>query len=180
MAKSRHSDFDDFVKRQQPSAGVLSGTGDVAVDWNKERDEWLDHLDALYAKIGVFLKEYIDDGSIRVEFDKISLVEEDIGSYSARAMKVYIGRQEIDLTPVGTLFIGLKGRVDITGSAGRSRLLLVDKDIANPQSLFGGKPGVLRQPVEWTWKIASAPPATRFIELSKDTLFQVLMEVSNG
>lgn len=179
MAKSKHSDFDDFVKRQQPPAGILSGAGDV-VDWNKEREEWLGYLDALYAKIRLFLKEYIDDGSIRIEFDEISLIEEDIGSYSARAMKVYIGRQEIDLVPVGTLFIGLKGRVDVTGSAGRSRLLLVDKNATTPQSLFGGKPGVLRQPIEWVWKIASTPPATRFIDLSNDTLFQLLMEVSNG
>ena len=34
--------------------------------------------------------------------------------------------------------------------------------------------------IEWAWKIVSRPPAMQFIELNKETLFEMLMEVSNG
>jgi hypothetical protein len=179
MGKPTHTSFDDFVKRQQPPANMLTNA-EADVDWDKERNEWLGYLDTLYATIAEFLQEYINDDSIRLQFEQVTLNEEDIGSYIARVMEIYIGRQEITLMPVGTLFIGLKGRVDILGSAGRSRLLLVNKDAETPQELFNGKSGAATRKVEWAWKIASAPPAVRFMELNKVSLFQVLMEVSNG
>jgi hypothetical protein len=34
--------------------------------------------------------------------------------------------------------------------------------------------------IEWAWKIVSRPPAMQFTELNKETLFELLMEVSNG
>jgi hypothetical protein len=43
-----------------------------------------------------------------------------------------IGRQEITLTPVGTLLFGSKGRVDVEGPAGRTRLVLVDQQSVRP------------------------------------------------
>ena len=50
----------------------------------------------------------------------------------------------------------------------------------------GGSPTPSPEPtlspkeIEWAWKIVSRPPAMQFIELNKETFFELLMEVSNG
>jgi hypothetical protein len=103
-------DFDDFVKRQQPTAAETK-----PIDWAKQRDEWLQHLRQLYDQIETFLAEYLESGEIKRDYRDITLNEENIGSYKARQMVLNIGRQEITLTPIGTLLIGAKGRVDVVG-----------------------------------------------------------------
>jgi hypothetical protein len=104
-------------------------------------------------------------------------------------MIIHIGRQTILLTPIGTFLYGTKGRVDVEGSAAKSRFILVDKDAVRNISwrpISGFDPNRPQRNVEepkkidWTWKIASAPPVVRFIDLNKESLFQMLLEVSNG
>jgi hypothetical protein len=34
--------------------------------------------------------------------------------------------------------------------------------------------------IKWAWKIATVPPVIRYLELTRDSLFQLLMEVTNG
>ncbi len=70
--------------------------------------------------------EYIRKGEIKSEYRDITLNEENIGSYIARQMILRIGRQQVTMTPIGTMLIGAKGRVDVVGSAGRTRLVLVN------------------------------------------------------
>jgi hypothetical protein len=184
MAKAKNNDFDEFVKRQ----GALAEA--ETVDWDKEREEWLGDLDALYSKIEAFLKEYVAKGSIKLDFEEVQLNERSIGIYNARKMIIHIGRQQIGLTPIGRSIIGAKGRVDVEGSAGKARLLLVDKDATSATSLVKVTVIDPKRPsksdkqaskdIEWTWKIATSPPVMAFLELNKDSFFQVLMEVSNA
>ncbi|MGA3259493.1 MAG: hypothetical protein ABSE35_11480 [Bryobacteraceae bacterium] len=181
-----NSDFDAFVKREQTAATAE----EERVDWAKERDEWLGHLKELYEQTESFLANYIGTGQIKVNYRDIQLDEENIGSYSARQMILKIGRQEITMTPVGTLLIGAKGRVDVVGPAGRARLVLVNSEASSPPTIkvrvsIGGKPeppAVAAPPkqIKWGWKIATSPPTVRYIELTQDSLFQALMEVANG
>jgi hypothetical protein len=184
MATLKNKDFDEFVKRQQPLSEA------ERFDWIKRRDEWLGDLKTLYSKIEAFLKEYVDNGSISLDYKEHRIIEENIGAYESRLMIVRIGRQEITLRPIGTFLIGSRGRVDVEGSAGRAKLALVDKDAASMRSankvrILG--PGEPRPPaeeapkhIEWTWKIVTPPPAVAFLELNKDSFFQLLMEVSNA
>ena len=189
--------FKDFVQRQQQPR-----SGDEAIDWSKERDEWLDHLQQLYERIEEYLDEYIKGGTIKLRDSLIELNEENIGAYKAKRLVIAIGAQEIVFTPVGTRLIGSKGRVDVEGSAGNSRLVLVDKNLTYSRQMFrvtvtdngvtastfppGGKPRLSPElapspnEIEWAWKIVSRPPAMHFTELNKETLFEMLMEVSNG
>jgi hypothetical protein len=136
---NRNGDFDAFVKDQQSAA-----LDDGPVNWENERDEWLIRLDGLYETIESFLAKYIESGEIKLDYSQISLNEENIGSYAARRMILKIGRREITLTPVGTLLIGVKGRVDVVGPAGRTRFVLVNSEASRPQIKvtvsIGGKP----------------------------------------
>jgi hypothetical protein len=183
---ARTADFGAFVKRQQ--ALSVSPEGE-RVDWAKEREDWLRRLRELYEQIESFLEQYARTGEITLTYREIELNEENIGSYRARQMILKIGRQEITMTPVGTLLIGAKGRVEIAGPAGRTRLLLVDSEASGPVPRLtvriGRKPD--RPPeeaeprrIKWTWKIATSPPSIQYVELTQESLFQALMEVVNG
>ncbi len=178
------TDFGAFVKRQQSKAAQ-----DKKVDWAKERDNWLAHLKGLYDQTEFFLAEYVKTGEIKLRYRDIELNEENIGSYRARQMILRIGPQEITMTPVGTLLIGAKGRVDVVGPAGRTRLVLVNSEASGPvikvTVSIGGRPETpapvaAPNKIKWAWKIATSPPAIRYIELTEDSLFSALMEVVNG
>jgi hypothetical protein len=72
-------------------------------------------------------------------------------------MILKIGRQEITMTPVGTLLIGAKGGVEVVGPAGRTRLLLVSSKASGPTPAVETPP----KKIKWAWKIAtSAPPSS--------------------
>lgn len=183
-------EFDAFVKRQHE-------TGEV--DWDHERDEWLAHLEALYSKIESMLSGYTSSGKINIRYKTIELNEEDIGSYQARQMVLRIGRQEVDLVPAGTRFIGFKGYVEVTGSAGKARLALANKgrqstlpEVAIGVGIITPRTRELEKvqtrsayvpsnaKIEWVWKILPRPPGRELVEVTRESLFQLLMEVTNG
>jgi hypothetical protein len=179
------NDFDEFVKRQQEAA-----SGIASMDWDGERKEWLDYLDKLYKKIESLLHKYISSGQIQLGYSPVELNEENIGSYAAKQMVLKIGPKSVVLEPIGTLLIGSKGRVDIIGPAGRAQILLVDSRASGPRSLVhvrvgvGGKipnpPIESRREIDWAWKIVTRPPERSFIEITQQSLFQLIMEVANG
>lgn len=177
------TDFDAFVRRQAALAK------DHRVDWAKERDEWLGYLKLLYDQIESFLAKYIQRGEIKIEYRDTPLNEENIGDYSAREMVIRIGQQVATITPVGTLIIGSKGRVEVAGPAGRARLVLVDRRSSGPRFRVDVKVAAGREPAKaptqeediiWTWKIATSPPSMQYIELTQESFFQMLMEIANG
>lgn len=181
-------DFNSFVQRQQQKA-----TEEQAIDWNKEKQEWLEYLEKLYTDIESYLADYIAAGSITLKSSTIELNEENIGTYQAPRLFINIGAQQISLTPIGTLLIGTKGRVDVEGSSGTARLILVDRNATAPRIVSRvtvvGPNGVVTthsssdsppETIDWTWKIVTKPPIMNFIDLTKETLFEMLMEVSNG
>lgn len=178
-------DFDEFVRRQQAGATDESG-----INWDQQRDEWLAHLGALYARVEVLLKKYTSSDQIQLTYRPIRLNEDNIGSYAAKQMVLRIGRKEVNLVPVGTLLIGSKGRVDIEGPAGKAQIILVDSRALTAASLVRvtvGTGGALSLPpkkgtekIEWAWRIVTPPPERRFIEITQEALFQLIMEVANA
>ncbi len=183
--RTENKTFDEFVSRQ-----LEADSETASIDWGKEREDWLLHLRRLYKMVESFLSKYVSAGQIRLEYRPINLNEERIGSYSAEQMILRIGRQEVDLVPIGTLLIGSKGRVDVIGPAGKAQLLLVDRTAPGPKSLIkvtigvGGKlpvpPSKPTSDIEWEWRIVTRPPERRFIEITQESLFQLIMEVANG
>ena len=147
-------------------------------------------MDGLYASVESFLEKYLSTGQIKREYVMVTLNEENIGPYRAKKMVLRIGPQQVELVPVGTLLIGSKGRVDVVGPAGVAQLLLVDKRASGPGSLIhvrvgaGGKlpelPTRNPQQIEWEWRIVTRPPERRFTEITQQSFFALIMEVTNG
>lgn len=181
MPKVTTKEFEEFVKRQKSSA-----VAEPPVDWDKERRDWIAHLDWLYKRVESFLRKY----KIDIEYRETELFEENLGTYPVRTMIIHIGRQMINLTPVGTRLIGSKGRVDVDGPYGKAALVLVDKDAASPRPRVRVRimdPKEKVQPeienekkIEWVWKIATRPPAIQYIDLNTESFLQLIMEVSNA
>jgi hypothetical protein len=180
----KNAAFDEFVKNQQEDAHS-------AVNWDAIRDEWLRRLDELYGQIRGFLKEYIDAGEIQLETSPIALNEENIGSYTAQQLTLKIGRKEVRFQPIGTLLIGSRGRVDVIGAGViEARLVLVNNQFTRASDMsrvpinFAEELPDLpkKQPsnIDQAWKIVTRPPDRRFIELTQETLFKMIMEVANG
>lgn len=181
-------DFAKFVASQQDAA--QDPTNGAPIDWAEVRDQWLKDLDSLHSQIIDFLKEFAAAGSIRYSFTDVRLTEENIGTYIARGMDIGIGRQHVFLEPIGTLLIGVSGRVDAVGSTGRAQLVLVDERVKSAADLIsvgvGAKGRALplappaKQPVLWVWKIVSREARRSFVELDKESLFELLMEISGA
>ena len=177
-------DFAEFVKSQQES------TEETQTNWIAMRDEWLGRLDFLYSQVLEFLKDFIAARSIQYSFTEIELNEENIGAYSARRMNLRIGRQTIYLDPVGTLLIGSAGRVDAVGPGGRrAQLVLVREGAKSIGDLIRVRVGAdtdafasqpVSQPISWVWKIISQDARRTFIELDRDSFYELLMELASA
>ena len=181
------SDFDAFVKRQQTEQQEAA-----AFDPKEQLNEWLGYLDALYKQIAGYLQTYITSGAAQIEYRDIPLNEEFIGIYTAREMILKIGRSTVTFTPIGTMLIGTKGRVDVQGPVGTARLSLVNKQVTTARQLVrvtvrrpGDPPPAPPSPeaikqIEWAWKISTPPPEMKFIELTQETFFDIILAVANA
>jgi hypothetical protein len=185
MAKSS---FDEFVARENASAAAES----TEINWGQQRDEWLAYLDRLYALIEDYLQTYFASGQIDHFYREVELNEESIGTYTARELVLKIGRQEIAFKPIGTLLIGMKGRVDVRGPAGSATLVLVNSRATGVRSLIqvtvrvAGRPQPPSPPptppveITWEWRIFGRPPEGLFLPLTRESLFDLIMEVANA
>ena len=178
-------DFKAFLEKKE-SAERQEGS---AVDWKKEKDEWLDCLDHLYSQITDILTPY---SQIKISYTSIWISEEFIGRYKARQMTLSIGRDTITFRPIGTNLIAAKGRVDVTGRNGKkARLVLVDAKAKKPSDQIkviisfpgqGPKSPEKREEddVLWTWRLVTAPPRQQYVEINQKTVFSMIAELSDG
>ena len=181
--------FTRFVERQQ-------SPDETGPDFYiTQREEWLSWLNQLHSHVEAFLKEYIERGEIEVIYNPVELLEDDIGTYVANQMTLRIGRKRVTLDPVGTLLIGSKGRVDVRGPAGSGQLLLVNEVHKGASDMIKFRVHIHKEgeklpsaplheenvpPVAWAWRILSRDAKFRFCELTKESFFDLLMEVANA
>jgi hypothetical protein len=181
------SEFDAFVQQQQTDPEKVAD-----FDPKQQLQEWYDYLDLLYKKITVFMERYVNANTASIAYDLITLTEDFSGSYSIRRMLLKIGRSTITFTPIGTMLIGSKGRVDVQGPHGGARLTLINKKVSHARQLVsvrvsrpGDPPPALPtvedvRKIEWEWKIMTPPPEMRFIELTDEAFFNMILTVANA
>ena len=157
------------------------------INWLKKRDDCLAKLNELYADIESWLKN-LEKDVVSVNYVDKEINEEYIGIYNARKMILRIADEQVVLDPVGTLLIGAAGRVDMTGKNGQVKLVLVPASATGSQIRVQtkideeyeediDKSKVGNGNEEIVWKIATPPPAIRYIELDPDSFSDALLEV---
>ncbi|MCI2078976.1 hypothetical protein ACWM9A_12550 [Acetobacter pasteurianus] len=184
-----NEEFSQFVKNKNQKKQE-----EINFDPKKELEDWKRNLKELYEKIEGFLSSYIADGSIKIEHSNIHLTEDQIGSYEVQNSIITIGSEKVTLTPVGTLLVGTKGRVDVEGGSGTSRLVLINKKITRPEEMIRisvqvippsghiqktEEPTPIQEDIQWVWKIVGRYPHLHFIDLNKENFLKLLMEVNN-
>lgn len=179
------TEFDKFVQRKNAEEDVVP-----AFDPKRRLDEWIHYLRVLYNTVNEFLAPYIEGGTAQTEIRDISLNEEFSGPYTVQQLLIRIGNSTITLCPIGTMLIGSKGRVDVQGPRGIMRLVLINKNVTHARQLISvristpGAPPLPPQPnsdqIEWTWKIATPPPEMKFIDLTADNFFDMILSVADA
>ena len=175
--------FDDFVNQQH----TMAGDTERSVDWPRQLDEWKRFLEQFNDLVKEFLREYIEQGKMRIEYVAKQIHEQYIGRYEVQAISIVIGNNKVYLDPIGTNLIAAKGRVDMNGPSGTVRFVLVPKDSNAPAIRVRIHDGVgpihdevPQEVTEWTWKISTPPPQIRYIELEEELFRDAVMEVVNG
>jgi hypothetical protein len=188
LMASSDEEFENFVRRvaseKDPFRPPTRFADRVA--------KWQTSVGELYAAIESYLAEQVSRGTVRFTYTDIELNENYIGTYGLQKLLIEIGTQHIRLVPVGTIVIGGRGRVDVIGSVGSSRLILIDEAVRRPEDLIRVKihpdpeegsessPAVAAVEKNYVWKIATSPPAVRFTSLDKGSFLDMLLEVSNA
>ncbi|RKZ53318.1 MAG: hypothetical protein DRR16_26500 [Candidatus Parabeggiatoa sp. nov. 3] len=147
------------------------------VDWLSQRNEWLRYIELFYDRVLKWLVHYIEQGKIQVTRRNITLNEDNIGSYCTEKLILKLANKEVSLTPIGTVLIGSKGRIDMSSSAGEVKFVLVEKDSKGPSMQEANEK--LANSLEWKWKISTSPPSIQFIELNEESFSDALLEVLN-
>jgi hypothetical protein len=181
-------DFRDFVEKNSQEQKTTE-----RIDWSKQREEFLSHISRLYLEIQGFLKEFIDSGKIVMKPSDISLSEEFVGSYKAPRMTILIGNKEVTLTPIGTNLIAAKGRIDMKGRNGIVvKIVLVDsrmkglRDHIKASTRMAGAAEIAEPKteaestqIEWKWRLLTAPPTSKYLEMNESNFLEALMELAH-
>lgn len=171
-------DFEDFLDSHKESAV------EQPIDWDLQKQEWLDFIKQFYSCVSLWLEPYVKNEKIKLDYKKIELTEDYIGRYETQVMVIEFAKQQITLTPIGTLLIGTKGRIDMEGARGRVQFILADKDSKGIKISIsiGGEPKTEEVKIpEWTWKIVLREPRKiSYEDLNEENFFNALMEVANG
>ena len=126
------------------------------VDWEARREKWIAALNQLYEMIEKWLQSSVQKGLIRIEYDDKIINEENIGRYTVRKMKLWVGTEQVIFDPKGTILIGSYGRVGMTGDDGAVMLMLF----------------------EWAeWEFAVRTPSLRRWPLTEESFSDALKQV---
>jgi len=179
-------EFDDFLKKEVQKKNPH-------FDWDAEKKIWIAHIEKLFADVETWLKEYTTTRKIKIEYNKLDIHEETLGTYTVNELKIIINDKVAKLTPIGTILIGTRGRADLSGSTGIVKFILADKKATGPkiefkesisdaekQKSLENKKEQPKVQIDWVWKITSNPPRIKYTELNQETFLQCLMEVIDG
>lgn len=167
--------FKQFVQDQKKQADADA----AALTPEEDKQRWLDYLRSLGGMVQGWLAEYAKGGDIEVQTEDILLTEEQVGSYKAPLLKIRVGSHLVKLKPIGTFLIGAYGRVDMEGPRGVCRMILVPADATEPKIVFNAELST-DQPPLLSWKIATPPPTTKYIDLTEISFLDEMMRVVQG
>lgn len=176
--------FSDFVNEK-------NSLSSVKFDPEEQIHEWITLLEDLYAKIRSYLHPFIMEGSTELTYYPVTIQEESLGSYQVNSATLKIGNIKFLFSPVGTMLIGSKGRVDIIGPKGTRSVALIKGDgprIKVTVSINDGKataptpaPAITHSPEDelpWRWVILSAKPPYKFTNLEQESFQNLIMELA--
>ncbi|CAB5626194.1 Uncharacterised protein [Klebsiella pneumoniae] len=160
-------------------------------------EEYISLVEKLYTITLESIDELIKDGLIKQSRKKISINEESLGDYEIDSLILTINSSKIKFEPVGTMLIGSKGRVDVTGPFGKEKFILIRKGVKSPSDLIKVRVNVVgaykpekdktdedvKKPSidDWEWKtMPSDSRWVKFDDVNSETITNIIMRMING
>ncbi|RXT70623.1 hypothetical protein [Pseudomonas syringae] len=172
--------FSDFVnEKKSPSSQKF--------DPQEQIEEWRKLLDNLYTEVRTFLTPFITEGSTELSLHPIMIREESLGIYQVESAVLRIGNIKYIFSPVGTMLIGSKGRVDIVGPKGTRSVALikgtgpkvtVTVTIGDETPIRKPQPNSGQEELPWRWVILSAKPPYKYSEWNKENFQELIMDMA--
>lgn len=143
--------FEDFLKNKKKEDSKNK------IDWTKRKKDWLSSVEEFYSSIQVWLKEFEEEGYLKIEMNKsIEITEEYIGTYSVNRFDIYIGNDIISLSPKGVLIYGSTGRIDMRGPKGEIMMIRNEENI---------------------WQFAKRTPKLEMWDVTPDSFKSIIQEL---
>lgn len=76
------------------------------VDWTEVREKWLQELNQLYKTVEEWLKEPMEEQLVFIVWTEHTISEENLGTYRALGLKIFVKMKQIEFIPIGRLIIG--------------------------------------------------------------------------
>ncbi len=131
--------------------------------------EWMENLEGLYKTIESYLQPFIENKKIKITYQDVQLHEDGLGDYTVQEATITLGEKSLSLKPIGTLLIGAKGRVDLTGAYGTAKLIFAD---------FSKFPNVSTTDFQWMIPNPSRAAIGIYAPLTEEAFLEVFMEVA--
>jgi hypothetical protein len=131
--------------------------------------EWQENLKALYNTIELYLKPFTENNKIKITYQDVQLHEDGLGDYTVQEATITFGEKTLSLKPIGTLLIGAKGRVDLTGAYGSAKLIFAD---------FSKFPEISTTAFQWMIPNPSKAAIGIYVPLTQEAFLEVFMEVA--
>jgi len=161
-----------------------------SINWEERKNLYLYRLKTLFRDVEVFLRQFTESNDIQIKKGKKRIEEDYIGKYEVPVLRIQLYEKYATLVPVGTLMIGTPGCVDLVGEIETIRFALADKNEDHPQpptsfSLIWLEEDDKNEEIrtqdcrkcDYVWKIMTAPPYIRYLELNEDSFLSALQEV---
>jgi hypothetical protein len=174
------SKLSDFIKSQ------VTKEKESNIDWESKKNFWIEKVNDLYQQIEGYLSESKAEGLVSTSRSSCTINEQYIGAYKVDSLFIKIGKNEIQLLPVGTLIIAGRGRVDIKGPKGSAMLILFGKGerptIKITISEGGKAPEAVKEPriepKDYEWVVIKKRGQKEYPVLNEDTFLDTIKVVT--
>jgi len=177
--------FEKFIKQ--------TDTDEEKINWEEKKQLFIKKVVEFYNIIDKYLEPYQND--IAMKNSEITIYEEKLGNYEVEKRTLDIKGNTIELTPIGSILIGVWGRVDMEGPNGTVKFVLVpeNSDSVKIETAIlltdeDRKKWKEKQAMEdkkraestKVWKVATPAPNIKYLDLDADVFFDKLMEIIDG
>lgn len=172
--------LEDFLNRNVQKHSTTEHK-EKEINWEDEKNKWLKAIEEFYSNVEQWLKPFVEKQQIEIKYNEIYLEEENIGKYKTRCMCIHILNEKVILEPIGTLLIGVHGRIDMKGKNGIAKFFWVKENsegfkinvtIGNEIPLESKENNDQQKLV---WKFVTPSPDIRFLFLDADLFADILL-----
>ncbi|MEK7434954.1 MAG: hypothetical protein AABZ74_17600 [Cyanobacteriota bacterium] len=116
------SELTDFFKKKKKQ------DESEKIDWQKNKDEWLETISTFNEQIITWLKDPLDNDFVKYNIEYLNINEYLFGNYQAPSIVITSGNDKVYFKPIEKFVLGFNGRIDIISFTDSKTLVYVNKE----------------------------------------------------